>query len=71
MNSYEEYLEKMIELREQEISIYKNFIEKELRCRIQEEIQSEPKFDNGRYAEKVRFKIITIPQLKYFVKIDP
>lgn len=72
MNSYAEYLEKIIELQEQEICIYRNFIENELKCRIKEEIQSEPKFDNdGIYTKKVRFKIITIPQSKYFVQIDP
>jgi hypothetical protein len=72
MNIYEEYLEKIIELREQEIDIYKDFIEKELRCKIKEEIRSELEFDNnGRPVKEVHFKIITIPESKYFARIDP
>ena len=45
MNSYETYLENVIELREKEIKIYKEFIENELRCKIQEEVLNEMKFD--------------------------
>lgn len=69
MNSYETYLENIIELREQEIKIYKEFIEKELRCRIQEEVLKEMKFD-GKGAKEVRFKVITIPQSQYVLQLD-
>lgn len=69
MNSYETYLESVIELREKEIKIYKKFIEQELRCRIQEEVLRETKFDkNG--AREVRFKVITIPQSRYVLQLD-
>ena len=69
MNSYEVYLESVIELREKEIDIYKNFIENELRCRIQEEVLRETKFDN-KGAREVRFKVITIPQSQYVLQLD-
>ena len=69
MNSYETYLDSLLELREKELDIYRNFIENELRCRIQEEVLSETKFDkNG--AREVRFKVITIPQSQYILRID-
>lgn len=69
MNSYETYLESIIELREKEIDIYKNFIENELRCRIQDEVVRETKFDKNEVRE-VRFKVITIPQSQYIIQID-
>lgn len=69
MNSYEAYLESVIELREREIDIYRNFIENELRCRIQEEVLRETKFDN-KGAREVRFKVITIPQSQYVLQLD-
>lgn len=69
MNSYEEYLEKLLELREQEIDIYRNFIEDELRCRIQEEVSKETKFDKEG-VRQVRFKVITIPQSQYILKLN-
>lgn len=69
MNSYEEYLEKLLELREQEIDLYKEFIENELKCRIKEEVLKEAKFDN-KGVRQVRFKVITIPQSQYILQLD-
>ncbi len=69
MNSYEAYLENVIELREKEIKIYKEFIEEELRCRIQEEVLKEMKFD-GKGIKEMRFKVITIPQSQYVLQLD-
>lgn len=69
MNSYETYLESVIELREKEIKIYKEFIENELRCRIQEEVLKEMKFD-GKGIKEMRFKVITIPQSQYVLQLD-
>ena len=69
MNSYETYLENVIELREKEIKIYKEFIENELRCRIQEEVLNEMKFD-GKGIKEMRFKVITIPQSQYVLQLD-
>lgn len=69
MNSYESYLESLLELREKELDMYREFIQNELRCRIQEEVLSETKFDkNG--AKEVRFKVITIPQSQYILQLD-
>lgn len=69
MSSYETYLENVIELREKEINIYKNFIENELRCRIRDEVSKEIKFD-GNGAREVRYKVITIPESRYVIQID-
>ena len=69
MNSYETYLESVIELREKEIKIYKEFIEQELKCRIRDEVFRETKFD-GKGAREVCFKVITIPQSQYVIQID-
>lgn len=69
MNSYETYLESVIELREKEIKIYKEFIENELRCKIQEEVLNEMKFD-GKDIKEMRFKVITIPQSQYVLQLD-
>ena len=69
MNSYEEYLEKRLELREKEIDLYKDFIENELGVRIRESIESEVRpGKNG--IENVRFKVITIPQKQYVLRLS-
>ena len=69
MNSYETYLESLLELREKELDMYKTFVENELRCRIREEVLRETKFEkNG--AREVRFKVITIPQSQYILQLD-
>lgn len=69
MNSYENYLESLLELREKEIDLYKEFIENELRCRIKEEVVKETKFDK-KEIRQVRFKVITIPQSQYILQLD-
>lgn len=69
MNSYENYLESLLELREKEINLYKEFIENELRCRIKEEVVKEAKFDK-KEVRQVRFKVITIPQSQYILQLD-
>lgn len=69
MNGYEIYLENLLRIREKEIDTYRNFIENELKCKIQEEVMSDTGF-NGRNVEGVRYKIITIPQSRYFIKLD-
>lgn len=69
MNSYETYLESLLELREKELDMYKSFIENELRCRIREEVLSEAKFDK-KDTREVRFKVITIPQSQCILQLD-
>lgn len=61
MNSYEIYLEKMLEMKDKEISLYKTFIEKQLGCNIREEIRRNKMLNNGRIKEE-RYKRITIPE---------
>ena len=68
MNSYEEYLEKEIELKDQEISFYKKFIEEELRCRIKEEVFKDIR-PNKNGIEEVHFKAVTIPQSQCIIKL--
>ena len=69
MNSYENYLKNLLELREKETGLYKEFIENELRCRIKEEVGKETKFDK-KEVRQVRFKVITIPQSQYILQLD-
>lgn len=69
MNGYEIYLENLLRIREKEIDTYRNFIESELKCKIQEEVMSNSRF-NGRNVEEVRYKVITIPQSRYAIKLD-
>ena len=69
MNSYEAYLDSLLELREKEIDLYKEFIENELKCRIKEEVLKDTKFDKNEVRE-VRFKVITIPQSQYILQLD-
>ena len=69
MNSYENYLENLLELREKEIDLYKEFIENELRCRIKEEVLKDTKFDQ-KEVRQVIFKVITIPQSQYILQLD-
>ena len=69
MNSYENYLENLLELREKEIDLYKEFIENELRCTIKEEVLKETKIDK-KGIRQVRFKVITIPQSQYIMQLD-
>lgn len=67
MNGYEAYLEKVIELREKEIGIYKDFIENQLGRRIQEAVETDKIWRNG--VEEVSYKVITIPQSQYVVQL--
>lgn len=69
MNSYEEYLERQLKLKEQEIDIYKSFIEEELKCRIKEAIESEVRFDGGD-MKRIYFKVIEIPRQQYVIKLS-
>ena len=68
MNSYEKYLEDMIEVQQKEIKLYKKFIEEKLKCTIKEEVRSAMKFE--RAAEEAYFKIITIPQSQYVIEVN-
>lgn len=69
MNSYEMYLENLLEQKEQEINMYKNFIERELKCRIKEESISRINFDSKDNKEEF-YKVITIPQVQYVIKMS-
>lgn len=69
MNSYERYLEDLLEVKQKEIDLYKKFVEGQLRCTIQEEVGYEKKFDK-RGANVGHLKVITIPQSKYVIQID-
>ena len=68
MNAYERYLEKLLEVKEKELNLYKSFVEKELRCTIQETIESTTRFVDG--VKKGHIKIITIPETRYMIEID-
>ena len=68
MNSYEEYLEEQLELKDKEIKIYKDFIEYELKNMIKEEVKSN-KFFNGNGFDEVFYKVITIPQSQYIIQL--
>lgn len=69
MDGYAEYLETMLELREQEINMYKNFIEKNLKCKIKEEVYSDVKFSDFDPRE-VFFKVVTIPESRFTVRVS-
>lgn len=68
MSSYEEYLQDLLELKNKEIDLYKNFIEKQLRCTIQENVEKELICNRYR-IEKEYFKTITIPESKFAIRI--
>ena len=68
MNAYEEYLENMLELKDKELDLYKNFIEKNLRCKIRDEVQYRESF-SGNKAVTEEYRIITIPESKYIVRM--
>lgn len=69
MNSYSMYLENLLEQKEQEINMYKKFIECELKCRIREESISKINFDSKDNKSEF-YKVITIPQVQYVIKIS-
>lgn len=69
MYSYETYLESLLELKEKEIDLYKEFIENKLKCKIKEEILKDIRIDKKEVGE-TRFKVITIPQSQYILRLD-
>ena len=69
MNSYESYLEKIIDIREREIGIYREFIENTLGVRIREEVRSEENHSD-KDDKYMCYKIITVPESKYYVLLD-
>ena len=69
MNSYSMYLENLLEQKEQEINMYKKFIEHELKCRIREETISKINFDSKDNKDEF-YKVITIPQVQYVIKMN-
>ena len=71
MNGYDEYMERLLELKDREIELYKNFIENELKCKIQTEVMRAEKFNpkTGVVAMET-YKYITIPERKYILKVD-
>lgn len=76
MNGYEEYLENLLDLKEKEITYlksqvdaYKIFIEKELKCRIKETVDSSIELDKKGIHE-IFYKVIDIPQTRYIVKTE-
>ena len=66
MNSYVRYLEDIIKLREQEIKIYKEYIEKELGERICMETNAAPTLKSG----EGYYKTIIIPEARYVININ-
>ena len=68
MNSYDKYLEDLLELKNKEIDLYKQFIERQLKCKIYEEIKPNLEYDNHG-AKEVRYKVITIPTSQFVVEI--
>ena len=76
MNGYEKYLEDLLALKEKEITYLKNqidtykiFIEKELKCKIKETVESSIESDKKGIREMF-YKIIDIPQTRYIIKTD-
>lgn len=65
----DEYYDKLLALKEEEIRLYKRFIEQELRCRIQETVESEQRFDKPG-MRMVRYKVIEIPKSQYIIKMN-
>ena len=71
MNGYDEYMERLLELKNRELNLYKDFIENELKCKIQTEVMREEKFNpktGGVVMET--YKYITIPERKYILKVE-
>lgn len=69
MTAYEEYLESLLEVKNREIELYRNFIENTLKCRIRDELQLIETLNNGK-ADTIRFRTITIPETKYLIRND-
>jgi hypothetical protein len=69
MSAYEEYLEGVLEVKNKEIELYKNFIENTLKCRIRDEIHLIETLNNGKMST-TEFRTITIPETKYLIRND-
>lgn len=71
MNGYDTYMERLLELKNREIELYKNFIENELKCKIQTEVMREEKFNpNTGLVTMETYKYITIPERRYILKVE-
>ncbi len=69
-SSYTKHLERIIDLKDQEINMYKSFIE-ELGVKIKETVETSREFDeNNKEFHDVHFKVIEIPQFKFFVEMQ-
>ena len=68
MNSYDDYMESLLELKNQEIQLYKNFIERELRCKIRDEVIRSTDTGSTNIGQEVEYRIITIPESRYMVR---
>ena len=66
MDSYTEYLERLVELKEQEIRAYKGFIEQQLGRKIQSEVM----IGRALNEEYKSIKIITIPETRIAIHVD-
>lgn len=69
MNAYESYLEDMLHLKDKEISIYKDFIEQQLSCKIKDEAMFKTEYDSSGMRE-VSYRMITIPESRYIFRED-
>lgn len=69
MNAYELYLEDMLHLKDKEISIYKNFIEQQLGCKIKDEAMFKTEYNDSGMRE-VSYRVITIPESRYILRED-
>lgn len=67
MNSYYDYMESLLELKDQEIQFYKNFIERELRCKIKNEVIRTIDTSSAKIGEEVTYRVITIPESQYII----
>ena len=68
MNSYYDYMESLLELKNQEIELYKNFIERELKCRISDEVIRTVDTSHANFGQEVEYRLITIPESRYMVR---
>ena len=69
MNGYDSYLQSLLDLKEQEIRMYKEFIEGRLGCKIQETIRNNVTYEEtgDRMAQ---YKVITIPQSQFMIRLN-
>ena len=67
MNAYEKYLEERLKLKDEEIRIYKNFIEERLNCKIRDEVVPRVVENNG-FVREPLYRVITIPESQYVME---